>query len=167
MSLQNKVVLRAVLVALAMIFSWIEAQIPYPIPGAKLGLTNLVVLIALYRLSIGDAIGINIIRILLVGLTFGNMFSLIYSITGGILSSLIMILMKKTEKFHVTTVSLAGGIVHNIGQILVAVYVLETKAMVSYLPVLWITGMSAGIIVGILGSMILKRLPENLLKLQG
>ena len=167
MSLQNKVVLRAVLVALAMIFSWIEAQIPYPIPGAKLGLTNLVVLIALYRLSMGDAIGINIIRILLVGLTFGNMFSLVYSITGGILSSLIMILMKKNDKFHVITVSLAGGIVHNIGQILVAVYVLETKAMVSYLPVLWITGMSAGIIVGILGSMVLKRLPENILKLQG
>ena len=167
MSLQNKVVLRAVLVALAMIFSWIEAQIPYPIPGAKLGLTNLVVLIALYRLSMGDAIGINIIRILLVGLTFGNMFSLVYSITGGILSGLIMILMKKTDKFHVITVSLAGGIVHNIGQILVAVYVLETKAMVSYLPVLWITGMSAGIIVGILGSVVLKRLPENILKLQG
>lgn len=166
MSLQNKVALRAVLVALAMIFSWIEAQIPYPVPGAKLGLTNLVVLIALYRLSIRDAIGINIVRILLVGFTFGNMFSLIYSLSGGILSGLIMILMKKTGKFHITAVSLAGGIVHNIGQILVAMYVLETRAMISYLPVLWITGMAAGVVVGILGSMVLIRLPKNLLKIQ-
>ena len=167
MSLQNKVTLRAVLIALAMIFSWIEAQIPYPIPGAKLGLTNLVVLVALYRLSIGDALGINVIRIILVGLTFGNMFSLIYSLSGGILSGLIMIFMKKTGKFHITAVSLAGGIVHNIGQILVAMYVLETKAILSYLPVLWITGLLAGIVVGILGSMVLKRLPENILKMQG
>lgn len=167
MSLQNKVTLRAVLIALAMIFSWIEAQIPYPIPGAKLGLTNLVVLVALYRLSIGDALGINVIRIILVGLTFGNMFSLIYSLSGGILSGLIMIFMKKTGKFHITAVSLAGGIVHNIGQILVAMYVLETKAILSYLPVLWITGLLAGIVVGILGSMVLKRLPENIFKMQG
>lgn len=167
MSLQNKVTLRAVLIALAMIFSWIEAQIPYPVPGAKLGLTNLVVLVALYRLSTGDAIGINVIRIVLVGFTFGNMFSLIYSLSGGILSGLIMILMKKTKKFHITAVSLAGGIVHNIGQILVAMYVLETKSILSYLPVLWITGLSAGVVVGILGSMVLKRLPENIFKMQG
>lgn len=166
MSLQNKIALRAVLVALAMIFSWIEAQIPYPIPGAKLGLTNLVVLIALYRLSTGDSIGINIVRILLVGFTFGNMFSLIYSLAGGIFSGLIMVLMKKTGKFRITAVSIAGGIMHNIGQILVAMYILETKAIISYLPVLWVTGMAAGIIVGILGSMVLKSLPNNLLKIQ-
>lgn len=166
MSLQNKVALRAILVALAMIFSWIEAQVPYPIPGAKMGLTNLVVLIALYRLSEKDAIGINVVRILLVGFTFGNMFSLIYSLAGGLLSGMIMILMKKTGKFNITAVSLAGGIAHNIGQILVAIYVLKTKAMISYLPVLWITGMTSGIVIGILGSMVLKRLPKNIFKMQ-
>lgn len=166
MSLQNKVALRSVLIALAMVFSWIEAQIPYPIPGAKLGLTNLVVLIALYRVSTRDAIAINIVRILLVGFTFGNMFSLIYSLAGGILSGLIMILMKKTGKFNITAVSLGGGIMHNMGQILVAMYVLKTKALIYYLPVLWITGITAGIIVGSLGSMVLKRLPESIFKMQ-
>ena len=165
MQLQNKTAVRAVLVALAMVFSFIESQIPYPIPGAKLGLSNLIVLVALYRLSVKDAVGINLIRIVLVGFTFGNMFSLVYSLAGGILSTAIMILMKKTDKFKIVSVSIAGGITHNIGQILVAMYVLKTTAILSYLPILWMTGLIAGIVIGILGNIILERLPHNLSKI--
>lgn len=165
MSLQNKIAVHAMLVALAMVFSWLEALIPYPIPGAKLGLTNVVVLVALYRISAKDALGINLLRIVLVGFTFGNMFSLVYSLAGGLLSGVTMIGMKKTEKFSVTAVSIAGGIFHNIGQILVAMYVLETSAIVTYLPVLWITGIIAGIVVGILGGLAINRLPKRLFRI--
>ena len=162
MSSQNKIALYAVLVALAMVFSWIEAQIPYPIPGAKIGLSNLVVLVALYHMGAKDALFINLIRILFVALTFGNMFAFFYSLAGGFLSCLIMIGMKKTGKFHVVAVSIAGGIAHNIGQIAVAVYVLETRAMIAYLPVLWIAGLTAGIITGLLGAVLIRRLPKKM-----
>ncbi len=160
MSLQSKTALRGLLIALAMVFSWIEMQIPYPIPGAKLGLTNVVVLVALYRFGIKDAIAVNLIRIVLVGLTFGSMFSMLYSLAGGILSGGVMILMKELKVFRVVTVSLVGGILHNIGQILVAMAALETSAIASYLPVLWVSGMISGIVVGILGAVLIRRLPK-------
>ena len=160
MSLQNKTALRGLLVALAIVLSWIEAQIPYPIVGMKLGLTNLVVLVALYRFGTKDAVAVNLIRIVLVGLTFGSMFSMLYSLAGGILSGGVMIFMKRMKVFRVVTVSLMGGIVHNVGQILVAMAVLQTGAIVSYLPVLWVSGLAAGVIVGILGDILIRRLPK-------
>ena len=160
MSLQSKTALRGLLIALAMVFSWIEMQIPYPIPGAKLGYGICIVLVALYRFGIKDAIAVNLIRIVLVGLTFGSMFSMLYSLAGGILSGGVMILMKELKVFRVVTVSLVGGILHNIGQILVAMAALETSAIASYLPVLWVSGMISGIVVGILGAVLIRRLPK-------
>lgn len=155
---------RAMLVAVAFVLSWLEAQIPafFAVPGMKLGLTNLVVLVALYILGSKDALGINLLRILLVGLTFGNAFSLLYSAAGGILSGTCMILLKKTGRFSVTAVSIAGGVMHNVGQIIVAMIVLETKALAYYLIPLWASGIVAGAIIGILSSMVIKRLPKSI-----
>lgn len=159
----EKVALRGMLVAAAMVLSWLEAQIPafFAVPGMKLGLTNLVVLIALYKLGEKDALFINFLRILLVGLTFGNLFSLVYSLAGGMLSGIGMILLKKTGKFGVAGVSLAGGVLHNVGQILVAMIVLETSAVIYYLPVLWISGIAAGLVIGLISAQVIKRLPER------
>lgn len=159
----EKVALRGMLVAAAMVLSWLEAQIPafFAVPGMKLGLTNLVVLIALYKLGEKDALFINFLRILLVGLTFGNLFSLVYSLAGGMLSGIGMILLKKTGKFGVAGVSLAGGVLHNVGQILVAMIVLETGAVIYYLPVLWISGIAAGLVIGLISAQVIKRLPER------
>ena len=158
----QKIALRGLLVAVAMVLSWVETQIPafFAVPGIKLGLTNLVVLAALYCLSARDAVLINLLRILLVGITFGNMFSLLYSIAGGLLSGLTMILMKRLGKFDITAVSVAGGIMHNVGQILVATVVLETKSLLYYLPVLWISGIVAGLVIGLLSKEVVRRLPS-------
>ena len=160
----QKLATRAMLVAVAFVLSWLEAQIPafFAVPGMKLGLTNLVVLVALYRLGYKDAIGINLLRILLVGLTFGNAFSLIYSAAGGILSGITMILLKRSGRFGVTAVSVAGGVIHNVGQIIVAMIVLETSSIAYYLIVLWASGIAAGAIIGIISMLIIKRLPQNI-----
>lgn len=159
----DKIALRGMLVATAMVLSWLEAQIPafFAVPGMKLGLTNLVVLIALYKLGNKDALFINFLRILLVGLTFGNLFSLAYSMAGGILSGIGMILLKKTGKFGVSGVSIAGGVLHNVGQIVVAMIVLETSAVIYYLPVLWISGIAAGLVIGLISAQVIKRLPKR------
>ena len=150
----------SLLIALAMIFSYLEAQIPafFAVPGMKLGLTNVVVLTALYLMDAKSAIVINLLRIFLVSVMFGNGMSLAYSAAGGILSGIVMILLKRTGKFSIVTVSAAGGVCHNVGQILVAMALLETRALGWYLLILWFTGMAAGLAIGILGGMLVKRL---------
>lgn len=155
-----RLALLGMLVALAMVLSWLEAQIPVfvAVPGMKLGLTNLVVLTALYGMGAKEAVFLNFVRILLVGLTFGNMVSFLYSLAGGILSGIIMIGLKRTGRFSVITVSVAGGVFHNVGQILVAMAILETASLVYYLPFLWLGGMVSGLLVGILGAQLVKRL---------
>ncbi len=156
----KKVAVIGMLVAVAFVLSYIEAMLPLNIgiPGVKAGLSNIVVVFCLYRLSVGETFGIAIIRIVLCGLTFGSLSAMLYSLAGGILSFVVMLLLKKTEKFSVYGVSVAGGAAHNIGQICVAIIVLKTKLLIYYLPLLLISGTIAGIIVGILGAVLIKRL---------
>lgn len=156
---------RGLLVALALVLSWVESQIPvfFAVPGMKLGLTNIVVLIALYSLGPVDALLLNIVRILLVGLSFGNLFSMVYSLAGGALSFLVMFLLKKTGKFHMITVSIAGGVFHNVGQVIVAMLVLSSGYVAYYLPVLWVSGIGAGAVIGLICGQIVNRLPRNLI----
>ena len=157
----KRVALRGVLVAAAMVLSWVEAQIPafFAVPGMKLGLTNAVVLTALYLLSSRDAVVINLVRIVLVGFTFGSLFSMLYSLAGGLLSGAVMILLRKTGWFGPIGVSVAGGISHNVGQILVAMAVLESRYVLYYLPALWLSGLVAGTLIGVLCGVLLRRIP--------
>ena len=153
----------ALLTALAMVLSWLEHLIPLPAalpPGIKLGLTNLVVLFALYRMSFKDAAAINMVRVLLVSLTFGNAYAFAYSLAGAALSLPAMALLKRAGKFSPVGVSVAGGVCHNLGQILVAMVVLENRGLLAYLPVLMVSGIAAGAVVGILGGLIVQRLPR-------
>jgi heptaprenyl diphosphate synthase len=156
----KKITTIGILVALALILSFVESQIPAfaAIPGMKLGLTNIVVLVALYSLGPGNAMFINIVRIVIVSILFGNGMSLAFSLTGGMLSTVVMILLKKTGKFSVVGVSAAGGLSHNIGQILVAVILMNTTAIAWYLPLLWISGCFSGILIGIIGGIVYKRI---------
>ncbi|QHQ60036.1 heptaprenyl diphosphate synthase [Anaerocolumna sedimenticola] len=154
----KKVAFYGMFVALAFVFSYIEVLIPFSvgIPGVKLGLANIVVLTALYAMGVKEAFVISCIRIVLVGFTFGNMFSILYSLSGGILSWLIMCICKKTKVFSMIGVSITGGISHNIGQIVVAAIVLQTQSIVYYLPVLLISGIITGLLIGLLGAWLLK-----------
>lgn len=156
----RKVARYALLIALAMVLSWLESLVPITaaVPGMKLGLTNLVVLFALYRMNVMDAAAVSLIRVLLVSFTFGNAYAFAYSLAGAILSLLVMLALKKTGKFSTIGVSIAGGVGHNLGQIIVAALVLETEKIFFYLPVLMVSGIAAGICIGILGGIIVDRL---------
>ncbi len=157
---QNKLTKYALLVALAMIFSYIEflIPIPMPVPGIKIGLANLVVVIALYYLGSKDAIIISLTRILLVGITFGNLSMMLYSLAGGLLSVLVMIVAKKTNAFSVVGVSILGGVFHNIGQLVVATVIIENTKMLYYMPVLVISGAVTGMLIGIVSKSILSKM---------
>ena len=150
----------ALLIALAMVLSWLESLVPIAtaIPGMKLGLTNLVVIFALYKMRMTDAAAVSLIRVLLVSITFGNAYAFAYSFAGAVLSLLIMIALKKTGKFSTIGVSIAGGVGHNLGQVIVASLVLETEKIFFYLPVLMVSGIAAGICIGVLGGILTERL---------
>lgn len=153
-----------VFTALAMIFSYIEALIPIPIgiPGIKLGIANVAIIVVLYAIGNVEGIIINFLRILLTGILFGNFYSFLFSLAGGMLSVTVMILVKKTRKFSILGVSIAGGVSHNAGQIIAAVLIMETPAIAYYLPFLIIAGIVTGIAVGCVGQIITKRIIRNI-----
>ena len=151
----------ALLTALAMALSWLESLVPLAgvvPPGVKLGLTNLVVIFALYRMSLRDAAAISLIRVVLVAFTFGNSYSFAYSLSGAALSLAVMALLKRSGKFSLLGVSVAGAVSHNIAQVLVAMAVMETSRLAWYLPVLLVSGIAAGVCVGAEGALIVKRI---------
>ncbi|MBR1853164.1 MAG: Gx transporter family protein [Lachnospiraceae bacterium] len=158
----GRVAAYGMLIALAMIFSYVESQVPVflAVPGMKLGLTNIVVLFALYCIGTQSAVGVNVLRVVLTGVMFGNGFSLYYSLAGALLSGIVMIGLEKVGKFHLVTVSIAGGIAHNVGQILVAYVFLRSKALLGYLVVLWFTGLAAGAVIGVIGAVVCGRLQK-------
>ena len=156
----KNVALYGLLIALALVLSYLESLVPlsFAVPGIKMGLPNIVVVFALYRLRWRDAAVISLVRVLLVSVLFGNVFSLAYSAAGAALSLLVMLLLKSTGKFSETGVSVAGAVAHNAGQILVAVFVLETGRLVYYLPVLCISGTIAGVCIGLVSALLVKRI---------
>lgn len=160
----RKIAELGMLVATAFILSYLESLLPvfFGIPGIKPGLSNLVVMISLYRDSTKTAVGIALVRILLAGLTFGNLSSMMYSLAGGILSLLVMLLLKRTEKFSIYGVSMAGGVSHNIGQILLAGWLLQARLLVYYLPFLLVAGTAAGLVIGFISARLLERLPKDM-----
>lgn len=149
------------LIALACVLGYIEALIPLPLPvGVKLGLANLMTLVALYTVGGRGAAMVSLVRIILVGFTFGNMGSMLYSLAGGVFSLLIMILAKKSGWFSQIGVSVLGGVFHNIGQLTVAALVTETGGVFVYLPFLLVGGVIAGVLIGILGGIMVERVAK-------
>lgn len=149
----------ALLTALAMVLSWLESLIVFPglLPGMKVGLTNLAVIFALYRMSLRDAAAVSLVRVLLVSLTFGNAYSFAYSLAGAVLSLAVMAGLKKLDKFSILGVSITGGVCHNLGQLLVAMAVLGTARLGWYLPWLLASGVAAGAAVGAAGGLAVDR----------
>lgn len=158
--MKSKVAYFGVFTALALIFSYLETLIPiqFGVPGVKLGLANLIIVIALYRMKLSEAYLLSIVRVLLAGFIFGNYFSIIYSLAGGLLSLTVMALLRKKGGFSVIGVSIAGGVFHNIGQLIVASVIVETFSVMYYVPVLLIAGLVTGLLIGIASDGMLKRL---------
>ena len=149
--------------ALALVCSYIESLIPisFGIPGIKLGLANVVVILVLYDLGAAWAAAVSVLRILLAGFMFGNMFSIIYGLSGGLLSLGCMLLLKKTGKFKIISVSAAGGVTHNLGQIIAAALVVENINLFYYYPVLLTAGVITGVLIGTAAQEIVMRLPHD------
>ncbi len=157
----KKVAVMGLAVALAMILSFVESQIPplFPmIPGIKLGLANIAVVFVLYKLGWKEALTISLLRVFLVTLLFGNLGLLWYSLAGAVLSLAGMIALKKTGLFSEIAVSVVGGVLHNAGQIAVACILFDTGKLLYYLPFLMISGTVAGIAIGLLAGIMIKRI---------
>ena len=155
--MKSRVAYFGVFTALALIFSYVETLIPVNlgIPGVKLGLANLIIVVALYKMRLSEAYLLSVVRVLLAGFIFGNYFSIIYSLAGGLLSLTVMALLKKWGGFSLQGISIAGGVFHNIGQLIVVV---ETFSVTYYFPVLLVAGLLTGLVIGIVAEMMLKRL---------
>ena len=159
----SKMTFLGLFTAVAMILSFVETLLPpltTALPGIKMGLPNIAIMFILYRVGWKEATVVSIVRVILVSLLFGSVMSMAYSLGGAILSLLIMTLMQKLTSFNRVSISVVGGVCHNIGQILVAWAVTGTAQIVYYLPVLLISGCAAGILVGLAAGMLEKRVPK-------
>lgn len=156
----KKITQIAIVSALAIIFGYIENMFPLPLPiyGAKVGISNAAVLSALYVLGIPSALGVILIKTACSSLLFGNLSVFVYSFCGGVLSLLVMAVLKKSRLFGIVGVSAAGGVFHNIGQLVCAIFMLGSINLIYYLPILIICGVIAGVIIGFVVKIILKRL---------
>ena len=148
-------------ISLALILSFIESRIPafVAIPGIKIGLANIAVIFALYRLGVREAIAVSIVRVIIVSMLFGSVASLIYSVSGAVLSLSIMILLKKLTPLTTVSISVSGGVMHNVGQIAAASFMLNTNVILYYLPFLLFSGTLAGVVIGVVSALLVKRIP--------
>ena len=159
----------ALLTALALILSYVEAIIPFNIgiPGVKLGIANIVVVIALYIYDWRYALAVNVTRIVIAGFLFSGVFGIIYSMAGGLLSLLVMVLLKRTGLFSCIGICAAGGVVHNMAQLFTAAALVSNLSIFVYYPVLLFSGIICGIITGIVTTIILRRLPDSIYRFPG
>ena len=155
----RKIATLALAIALAMILSFVESQIPafVAIPGVKGGLANIAVVFVLYKLGWKEAVLISLVRVFMVSVLFGTAVSLFYSVAGAVLSLTGMVLLKRTGLFSTVAVSVTGGVLHNVGQILMACLLLETNVIVYYLPFLILSGVIAGVVIGVVAAIMVKR----------
>lgn len=160
MKMQTKrIALLGILVSVSLVLSYIEMLLPpiwSAVPGIKMGLPNIVILSVLYKFSLKDAAAVSFIRVSLVSLLFGNAMVYAYSLAGAALSLCVMATLKKLNFLSPVGVSVSGGISHNLGQIIIAIIILKTKEIGYYMIVLVFTGTIAGIVVGVIGSIVLK-----------
>lgn len=150
--------------ALALVLSYIEAILPplfAAVPGIKMGLANIMIIFVLYRRGPMEAFAVSVIRMLLVSLLFGNLMAFIYSLAGGMLSLIVMMLLRRAKLFSTVGVSVAGGVCHNVGQVLTAMLLLETSELGYYLVVLTVTGTLSGILIGLCGATLIKHIPNK------
>ena len=156
----KKIARMGMMIAVAFVLSYIESVMPLPtlIPGIKVGLPNMVIVLCLYEGTLIETFGIAILRIVLCGVTFGSLSTMIYSLAGGLLSFGVMLLLKKSDKFSIFGVSIAGGVSHNIGQIIIAIVILQTNLLIYYIPFLLLAGCIAGVAIGFISALLAKRL---------
>ena len=149
------------LTAVAMILSYVESLLPsVGIPGVKMGLANIAIIFALFRFGWKEAAALSLVRVVLVSLLFGSVGAMLYSLAGAVLSLAVMALLRRTDRLSTLGVSVAGGVAHNAGQILMAMLILQTRQLLGYLPVLAVAGIGGGILTGLAAALLIRRIPE-------
>lgn len=157
----KRLVLLAMLTAVAMILSYVESLLPsVGIPGVKMGLANIAVIFALFRFGWREAAALSLVRVVLVSLLFGSVGAMLYSLAGAVLSLAVMALLRRIDRFSTVGISVAGGVAHNAGQILMAMLMLQTKQLLGYLPVLAVSGIAGGVLTGLAAALLIRRIPE-------
>lgn len=157
----KRLVLLAMLTAVAMILSYVESLLPsVGIPGVKMGLANVAVIFALFRFGWKEAAALSLVRVVLVSLLFGSVGAMLYSLAGAVLSLAVMALLRRIDRFSTVGISVAGGVAHNAGQILMAMLILQTKQLLGYLPVLAVSGIAGGVLTGLAAALLIRRIPE-------
>ena len=157
----QRIALSGILTSLMLVFGFIERQfpLPVPIPGIKLGLANSVLLYALYMMGIRQTIVLMLLKVLMSWLIYMNMSAMLYSFAGGVLSVAAMILLSKMNGVSIVGVSALGAVFFNVGQMLMAAWVLGTpQLIVTYLPVLMVSGVLTGVLTGVVARMVMKHL---------
>ena len=161
MQSRNKTIaLIGIYTCIGIIFGYVEYLIPLPvgIPGIKIGLSNIVTVVSMCVFNWPVSAGILFLRVIMSGLLFGNIYSLLYSLSGALISFCVMTVCKNHTGLSLLGISALGGVFHNMAQLFVAALVIENIKMTYYLPVLIISGLIAGIIVGIISTMIYLRI---------
>lgn len=157
----KRLVLLAMLTAVAMILSYVESLLPsVGIFGVKMGLANIAVIFALFRFGWKEAAALSLVRVVLVSLLFGSVGAMLYSLAGAVLSLAVMALLCRIDRFSTVGISVAGGVAHNAGQILMAMLILQTKQLLGYLPVLAVSGIAGGVLTGLAAALLIRRIPE-------
>ena len=157
----KRLVLLAMLTAVAMILSYVESLLPsVDIPGVKMGLANIAVIFALFRFGWKEAAALSLVRVVLVSLLFGSVGAMLYSLAGAVLSLAVMALLRRIDRFSTVGISVAGGVAHNAGQILMAMLILQTKQLLGYLPVLAVSGIAGGVLTGLAAALLIRRITE-------
>ncbi|OON96583.1 MAG: heptaprenyl diphosphate synthase [Candidatus Epulonipiscioides saccharophilum] len=148
----NKVSYLGLMITLALMFSYIEMLIPFQIPiyGVKLGLANVVIVVVLYKMGFKSAFLVSTIRVILSGFLFGNPMTIIFSLAGCTLSLSAMSLAYRNKSFSIMGVSIIGAVFHNIGQVIVAMILVESFSIIYYFSILLFAGIVTGLIIGIL-----------------
>lgn len=157
----KRITVLALCTSVALILSYVEFLLPaifVSVPGIKMGLPNIAILLVLYRIGEKEAAAVSFVRLVISTMLFGNFTSFIYSLAGATLSLALMILLKKLDALSVVGVSVAGALMHNIGQVLVAMALMHTSEIGYYMIILAVTGVISGIFVGLCGAFVFKKL---------
>ncbi|MBE5803506.1 MAG: Gx transporter family protein [Clostridiales bacterium] len=156
----NRIALSALLVALMLVLGYVESLFPTPIPGMKLGLSNSILIFAVYILGIPNAFLLMILKVLLSGLMFGGVSAMMYAFAGGLLSMIFMCLLSRIKGVHVVVVSMTGGLMHNVGQVGMAMLILSTPKLLYYMAILMVVGLACGALTGVCADSVMKHLKK-------
>ena len=159
----QRLALSALLTAVMLVLGYVESLVPTGIPGIKLGLSNSVLIFAIYTLGVPTAFLLMIGKVLLSGFLFSGVNAMLYAFAGGLLSMLVMSLLYRMKSFHIVTVAMAGAVMHNVGQVALAMLMLGTDKLLSYMAVLMLVGLVTGFLTGTAAKILLRRIPKSLL----